>query len=81
MCRWFGPRTDSVKHNLSPWGTGRIGEFIVRGGLHSKLGEGFRVRIWGLPIWFRVWSFGVGLWGFRVFRVWGLGFYGLGFKL
>ena len=66
MCRLFGPRTDSVKHNLSPWGTGRIGKFIVRGGLHSELGEGFRVRIWGLPI-------GLG------FRVLGLGFGVLGF--
>jgi hypothetical protein len=66
MCRFFGPRTDSMKHDLSPWGTGRIGKFNVRGGLHSELGDGFRVRIWGIPIWFKVWSFGVGLWGFRI---------------
>ena len=52
MCSFFGPRTDSMKHNLSPWGTGSIGKLNVRGGLHSELGDGFRVRIWGIQICF-----------------------------
>ena len=66
MCSFFGPRTDSMKHNLSPWGTGSIGKLSVRGGLHSELGDGFRVRIWGIQICFKVWGFEVGLWGFRI---------------
>ena len=38
MCSFFGPLTDSMKHNLSPWGTGSFGTFNLRGGPHSALG-------------------------------------------
>ena len=66
MCSFFGPRTDSMKHNLSPWGTGSIGKLNVRGGLHSELGDGFRVRICGVQICLKEWGFEVRLWGFGI---------------
>ena len=61
MCSFFGLFTDSMKHNLSPWGTGSFGEFNLRGGTHSALGDGFRVGIWSVQICFKERGFEVGL--------------------
>ena len=75
MCSFFGQRTDSMKHNLSSWGTGSIGKLMF--GVASTVnwemdlglgfgGSNFALRSGALRLGFGV----LGLWslGFRVLR-------------